>query len=444
MKECHVNGDMKTILYWFKNDLRIHDMPGLSAINQQDCLLPIYVFDPRHIRHTSYGFPKMGKKRKSFLEQSVLQLQRKLKELGSDLLIFEGKPEEIIPILIKQLNIDAIHTEKEIASEELQVMSALQLSIDIPIVEFESRTLFRESDLPWSLKHLPPIFTEFRKGIEKTIGLDIKAIPESEIPRLPDMKYIHELPMLWSGNNTTATNLHPKSAIRAIGGEEAGLARLNAYTFETHGIATYKETRNGLIGEAYSSKFSPWLATGALSARKIIQVVNDYEREFGANDSTYWMKFELLWREFFQWTLKKHGNEFFLSGGIRGVKNNPSWNQEVFDSWRFGETKDSFVNANMKELFLTGFMSNRGRQNVASYLVHDLKQDWRIGAAWFECTLIDYDVASNWGNWIYLAGVGNDPRQDRIFNTKKQADMYDPHGEYQTLWKNEHVAKNDY
>ena len=444
MKCCTVNKLMKTILYWFKNDLRIHNMPGLSAINKQDCLLPIYVFDPRHIRNTSYGFPKMGKKRKSFLEQSVLQLQKKLKELGSDLLIFEGIPEEIIPILIKQLNVYAIHTEKEIASEELKVLTIIKQRIDIPLIEFESRTLFNEHDLPWPIEQLPPIFTEFRKGIEKTIGLDIKAIPESIIPRFPNMEHINELPKLWSANNATTMNLHPKSAIRAIGGEDAGLARLQEYTFDSHGIATYKETRNGLIGEAYSTKFSPWLATGAISARKILHVVNDYEREFGANDSTYWVKFELLWREFFQWTLKKHGNVFFQPSGIRGLKKTYSWNQEVFDSWRFGETNDDFVNANMKELYLTGFMSNRGRQNVASYLVHDLKQDWRIGAAWFECTLLDYDVASNWGNWIYVAGVGNDPRQDRVFNTKKQADMYDSQGEYQSLWKNEHVAKNDY
>lgn len=434
---------MKTILYWFKNDLRIHDMPGLTAINPTDCLLPIYVFDPRHIRNTSFGFPKMGKKRRSFLEQSVLALQKKLKDLGSNLFILEGKPEEIIPILIKQFNIDAIHTEKEIASEELEVLSILKKSIDIPIKEFESRTLFNEHDLPWPIEQLPPIFTEFRKIIEKKIGLDIISSTEPHIHTLPGISSV-DIPFKWSGSDLSSINIHPKSAIRAIGGEVEGLARLMKYTFETHGIATYKETRNGLIGEAYSSKFSPWLATGALSVRKIMHVVNEYEQEYGANDSTYWMKFELLWREFFQWTLKKHGNEFFHPGGIRGLKKTTSWNQEVFNSWRFGETKDSFVNANMKELYHTGFMSNRGRQNVASYLVHDLKQDWRIGAAWFECTLLDYDVASNWGNWIYLAGVGNDPRQDRVFNTKKQADMYDPHGEYQSLWKNEHVVKNDY
>ena len=92
------------------------------------------------------------------------------------------------------------------------------------------------------------------------------------------------------------------------------------------------------------------------------------------------------------------------------------------------------VDANMRELAATGFMSNRGRQVVASYLINDLQQDWRHGAAWFEEHLIDYDPASNWGNWAYLAGVGNDPRQNRVFNALRQARTYDPDAQYVTLW----------
>jgi len=435
---------MKTILYWFKHDLRIHDMPGLSSMDPQDRLLAIYVFDPRHTMNTEYGFPKMGKKRQCFLEQTVLALQQKLRTIGNDLLLFDGKPEEIIPILIERYDIDAIHTEKEHAPEEVGVITALKLQVQIPIIEFESRTLYQERELPWAISQMPRVFTEFRKGIERFNGYQITPYPSSEVSKPPEVVDISDIHHRWSGPQYLNAQYHPKAAIRAIGGENEGLKRLHEYTFGTHGIATYKETRNGLIGDAYSSKFSPWLAVGAVSARTIMHTVNEYESQFGANDSTYWMKFELLWREFFQWTLQKYGRRLFYSGGIRGIKNKNSWNQEVFDSWRFGETKDPFVNANMKELFLTGFMSNRGRQNVASYLVHELKQDWRIGASWFESTLIDYDVASNWGNWMYLAGVGNDPRQDRVFNTKKQADMYDPNGEYQQCWLHEYMAKNDY
>jgi deoxyribodipyrimidine photo-lyase len=99
-----------------------------------------------------------------------------------------------------------------------------------------------------------------------------------------------------------------------------------------------------------------------------------------------------------------------------------------------GNTGNRFIDANMRELLLTGFMSNRGRQNVASYFVHELGLDWRLGAQYFEEALVDYDVYSNWGNWAYLAGVGNDPRANRRFNITRQADMYDPAGSYQKLW----------
>ena len=98
-----------------------------------------------------------------------------------------------------------------------------------------------------------------------------------------------------------------------------------------------------------------------------------------------------------------------------------------------GRTREPFVNANMRELAATGWISNRGRQNVASYWSKQLKQDWRIGASWFESQLLDYDVHSNWGNWMYNSGVGNDPR-DRVFNIRRQAEQYDSSGKYQRLW----------
>ena len=101
--------------------------------------------------------------------------------------------------------------------------------------------------------------------------------------------------------------------------------------------------------------------------------------------------------------------------------------------WVNGTTQESFVNANMKELAATGWMSNRGRQNVGSFWSKEWQQDWRYGAAYFESVLIDYDVHSNWGNWMYNSGVGNDPR-DRKFNIARQADMYDAQGKFQRLW----------
>ena len=172
-----------------------------------------------------------------------------------------------------------------------------------------------------------------------------------------------------------------------------------------------------MIGENYSTKFSAWLGLGCLSPREIYYELKKYERQFSANESTYWLEFELLWRDYFRFMMKKYSNLFFQQTGIKAKTDLlHQHNNDTLLTWINGKTGVDFIDANMIELKLTGFMSNRGRQNVASYLCNDLKLDWRYGAAYFEQQLIDYDVCSNWGNWAYLAGVGNDPRGNRVFN----------------------------
>jgi deoxyribodipyrimidine photo-lyase len=433
---------MNTILHWFTTDLRLHDMPSLRSAKDANALLPVYVIDPQSEGDTMHGFQRIGPIRKTFTLQTVYALKEHLQARGSDLLIIEGPSEIVIPELVDIYGVDSLHVELPFASEEVKRISKVKSNIAIPIHHFESRTLFREQELPFALDQLPDIFTEFRKLIEKSCGYAIQSCDDSPLPPLPIALKKHSLQskMQEIENSLIAD---PRAAFKAIGGELEGLKRLQYYLADTHAISTYKETRNGLIGDRYSSKLSPWLALGALSAKRIIESVNTYEQLFTANESTYWMKFELLWREFFQWTLKKHGDAFFRADGIRGKKQLVNHDSQKIENWRLGNTPDRFVNANMKELLHTGFMSNRGRQNVASYFVHNLQQDWRIGAAWFESQLIDYDVASNWGNWMYVAGVGNDPRQDRVFNTKKQAEMYDPDGAFQDLWLYDHMAKNE-
>lgn len=190
-----------------------------------------------------------------------------------------------------------------------------------------------------------------------------------------------------------------------------------------------------MIGADYSSKFSAWLALGCISPRFIFRELQQYEKEFGANDSTYWLVFELLWRDYFRFMMKKHHAKLFKQDGFKSTKMKLfAEGIQKLQDWIDGNTGIDFVDANMIELKLTGFMSNRGRQNVASYLCNDLKLDWRLGAAYFEQQLIDYDVCSNWGNWAYLAGVGNDSRENRYFNIEKQASVYDKNREYRNLW----------
>jgi deoxyribodipyrimidine photo-lyase len=250
-------------------------------------------------------------------------------------------------------------------------------------------------------------------------GLDPDFLPLSE-------NYVEQMPPVSS-----------RSAIPFQGGEQAGLERLNSYLFQTQNLSQYKETRNGLVGKDYSSKLSLWLANGAISPRKIYAEIKRYEKEIKKNSSTYWLFFELVWRDFFRFTAMRYGRKFFYPHGISDVSVKYENSLKAFEKWCKGETGEAFVDANMKELHETGFMSNRGRQNVASYLTNDLKIDWRWGAYWFQYQLIDFDVCSNWGNWMYVAGVGNDPRVDRYFNIKKQADRYDSDGAYRKLWLGE-------
>ena len=202
-----------------------------------------------------------------------------------------------------------------------------------------------------------------------------------------------------------------------------------------HLVGRYDDTRNEMLGEAFSTKFSPWLANGSLSARQIWAAIDGYDATHGARSKgAMQLRLELLWRDYFRLLAHRVGPDFFRWRGLREqLPKSIQPDKAVFANWAAGRTGNAFVDANMRELAATGFMSNRGRQNVASYLIHDLHQDWRWGAAWFEHQLIDYDAASNWGNWKYIAGTGTDVR-DTAFDVPQQARRYDPQGRYVRTW----------
>lgn len=420
------------ILLWFRNDLRLHDHEALhQAVAAQVPIIPAYIFDERQFK-TIYGFPKTGGFRAKFLLESVSSLQNSLRELGSDLLVRVGKPEEVLPALAREYNCQQVFAHREITSEEIEISE--KVAQKVTLKEFWGSTLTHVDDLPFEIEKLPDVFTQARKKIEKysevrpcfprpnSLIKPEKPFTEMNLPTLADL-------------GLPAPVTDDRTAFPFKGGMEAAGAHLQAYIWEKQLIATYKDTRNGLIGADYSGKFSPWLANGSISPREIYWEVKKFEQEVTSNQSTYWMIFELLWRDYFRWIAFKYGTKIFWRHGIKGYSTIPMRaDKGALEQWRLGQTPMPFVNANMKELLATGFMSNRGRQNVASYLVKDLQVDWRLGAAWFESQLIDYDPCSNYGNWIYVAGVGNDPRENRYFNIEKQANVYDPEGEYRRLW----------
>jgi deoxyribodipyrimidine photo-lyase len=227
--------------------------------------------------------------------------------------------------------------------------------------------------------------------------------------------------------------------VRFPGGEGPGLARLAAWTGTR--LARYKTTRNGLLDPDDATRLSPWLAHGCVSPRAVYEAVLGYERQSGRTEETYWLVLELLWRDFFRFVAAKHGDRLFHAAGLQGarvpfrsLRYNDEGAREDFERWRLGRTGVPLVDAAMRELLATGYTSNRTRQNVASFLVKNLGVDWRAGAEWYESAVIDYDVASNWGNWAYVAGVGNDARGFRFFDVYKQAEAYDPEGAYVRHW----------
>ncbi|MCH7397848.1 DASH family cryptochrome [Belliella sp. DSM 107340] len=425
----------KRTLVWFRNDLRLHDNVALfSAIEKSEEIIPVYCFDPRQFRILDLGFPKTGSHQSEFLIQAVDNLRKNLQELGSNLLILNGRPEDLIPEITKEYQIDAVYFSEEVTSEEIAVEKALESSlwkIGIEAITFWQSTLFHLDDLPFPINQTPEVFTQFRKECEKFSEVR-KPLSAPEVVNSPKINW-GDFPDLSSyGIGKVPVSL--RAVMEFKGGEDAGMARIDSYFWEKDCLKTYKETRNGLLGADYSSKFSPWLALGCISPRFIFEEVKKYESERKKNQSTYWMIFELIWRDYFRFIAKKHGRKIFLVSGIKDNVDNWVRNEQLFWKWAEGKTGIPFIDANMRELNETGFMSNRGRQNVASFLVNDLNIDWRWGAAYFESQLIDYDVCSNWGNWMYVAGVGNDPRENRYFNILKQANNYDRKGDYIRQW----------
>ena len=424
------------VLIWYRNDLRLHDHEPIDiALKQKVQVIPFYCFDERQFGKTSFGFPKTGAFRAKFLLESVADLRSSLRNLGSNLVVRRGLPEEVIPSLVKEIKITAIYFHGEVTSEEIVVEKALETAlaeIKVPVYRFFGKTLYLPDDLPFTIEQVPSLFTNFRKSVKKKTSVAPTFPTPKKLPKLPDLDLGEILTLSELG--LEEAEFDSRAVLQFQGGETAGLARLNSYFWQEDCLKNYKETRNGMLGANYSSKFSPWLALGCLSPRYIYEQVQEYEYQRVKNNSTYWLVFELMWRDFFQFICAKHGDRIFYPSGLQNISIPWKEDWQRFELWQEGKTGFPLIDANMRELAATGFMSNRGRQNVASFLTKNLGINWILGAEWFESLLIDYDVCSNWGNWNYTAGVGNDARGFRYFNTMKQSRDYDPQGKYIRHW----------
>ena len=419
----------KTGLFWFSSDLRIDDNPALAkAASEVDQLLCIYIAPQQAVISAKQAPSKLSQNRQQFLYQSLTDLDKKLSAHGQQLLVKFQPPLDVIPELITKHNVSHIYRSQNAGEYERNVWNTLcKRYAMIEFNQTDSHTLFDQSELPFALHELPKSFSKFRQLV-KNIVIKAPRAKHSSMPAGPKTN------SQWQAQWQQYFG-HPKNSGGQLfeGGAEAGLDYVQNY-FKTNKASTYKETRNGLDGMDYSTKFSPWLSNGSISPRQIIFYLGQYESEVEANDSTYWIYFELLWREYFQWYAHRHKANLFKFSGIKNSNPTTSFYPERFQKWCQGNTPYPIVNACMKQLNTTGYMSNRGRQLVASCFVHELNLDWRYGAAYMEQQLVDFDVASNWGNWQYLAGVGADPRGHRRFDLDKQAKIYDPQGQFIKHW----------
>ncbi len=435
---------MTRALYWFRNDLRLHDQPGvIAAAAGASELALVYLHDAKHDAPSEwlpFCGQRMGLHRRRVLADALLDLRSKLATYQSgdraqDLDVLAGGGIEVLIEHARRLRVTRIHCEHIAAPEEEADVAAL-IAAGFDVHTHWQSSLLEIDDLPFEVKALPRVFTRFRESVEKrglvprrSIAAPISLPPP---PNVATGRSDIEALLGVAGVTVDERSSFPYSSRPCRGGETAALAYLQEY-FESRKPQTYKLTRNGLAGLDYSTKLSPWLASGALSPRLVFESLRRHEHACGANESTYWIWFELLWRDYFRFLHLQHGRRLYRAAGLSSQAA-PRHDRVAFEQWCRGMTGESFIDAGMRELACTGYLSNRLRQNVASYLIHDLSGDWRAGAAWFEYQLVDFDIYSNQGNWLYVSGRGTDPRVGRRFDPDRQARQYDVDGAYRRLW----------
>ncbi|MBC6111311.1 DASH family cryptochrome [Pedobacter fastidiosus] len=385
-------------LVWFKNDLRLHDNEALTRA-QEECngLLFCYCIEKSDYEKLQLGFQRVDVIRFKFMQQSVLNLKKNLEALGAHLIVGDVSAVVTLPELIEEYGITDVYAEKEYATYELELIDRVAKALpDTRFHFFWGKTLYHEEDLPFEISKIPLTSKAYR------IPVGNQAEPRKTFSRPAELNSVAKIKTkdfpsykLYGFDKKEFESAKPF----VEGGETAALERLEYYTFKSELLTGYRWSRNKSDGLDYSSKFSPYLALGCISPREIYQKIKDYEAKVKKNQSTWWLVFELVWRDYFTFKAMRFGRSIFLTKGYKNK--NIDWENDPlkFAKWCQGNTGIPFIDAHMRQLNQTGYMSNRGRVNCASYLVHDLKIDWTWGASYFESKLIDYDVTSNWMNW---------------------------------------------
>lgn len=407
----------KRILVWFRNDLRLHDNEMLiEAIAKSDQILPVYFFDPRHFDEAS--FHKSSLARTHFLLEGVSELRASFQKLGGDILVIHGRPETYIPELVTRFEISEVYHHREVAPAETLVSANVEdelWKIKVNLKHFIGHTLYNKEDLPFPIKDIPDVFTQFKKKTERDAIVkacfdapeQIAFVKNEEWGELPDVEELY--PGLVIEESVS-------SAFK--GGEQEGLIHLEALLKPESSIYIKVSNRHA-DPSGYISHLSPWLSLGNLSPRKVYWAVKAAEEQYGSNSNFSQLILGLFKRDYFRFMFKKHGAPYLEQVLPPSVEERNAKEYRNLELWRNGETGHEVIDGYMKALNEEGFMSNYGRVLTATYLVHILKIDWTMGAAYFEEKLADYSAASNWGNWECIASSISGSKSKNGFDVDK-------------------------
>lgn len=407
----------KRILVWFRNDLRLHDNEMLvEAVAKSEAILPVYFFDPRQFDHA--GFHRSSVLRTNFLLESVADLRSSFQQMGGDLLIIHGLPEDHIAGLVEQYGITEVYHHREVAPAETRVSANVEdrlWKIEVNLKHFIGHTLYNKEDLPFPIKDIPDVFTQFRKKTERDAIVkacfdaptEIAFVPSEDWGQLPTIEELY--PEAVSKDNVQAPGLP--------GGEQEGLRHLSDLLRPDSNIYIKVSARNS-DPSGFISQLSPWLSLGCLSPRMVYWRVKAAEERFGNNTNFTSLILGLFKRDYFRFMFKKHGAPYLESTTLV-LETDDTVSSSSFEQWKAGETGHALVDGYMKSLAETGYLSNYGRVLAATFLVHVLKYDWMKGAAYFEEQLVDYTAASNWGNWKCIADSVSGMKSKNGFDVDK-------------------------
>ncbi|MBC8986016.1 DASH family cryptochrome [Pedobacter sp. N36a] len=412
----------KRILVWFRNDLRLHDNEMLvEALAKSESILPVYFFDPQYFHQTRFETLKTGIHRAKFLLESVAALRLSFQQLGGDILLVQGSPEEFMTKLVEDFDISEVYHHREVAPEETAIstrMEDLLWKQKINLKHFIGHTLYNKEDLPFPIKDIPDVFVQFKKKTERDAMVKACFLSPEEVTFVENEDW-GILPTLADLGFEEKSDDLPEFA--QIGGEDAGLAHLKELLLEGAEIHQ-KPLKNTGDKQGFTSRLSGWLSLGCLSPRKVYWKLKEAEAEFGGNANFNQILLGLLWRDYFRFMFKKHSIAFFQEP--------EDFEKEFFSpteighpdllKWKQGTTGHPIIDRYMQELNAQGYITHTGRLLVATYLIHVLKIHWTNGAVYFEEKLIDYAPASNWGNWANVAGVGKDLKYKNTFELDKQ------------------------